>query len=52
MKVSQEKITLTELERCPECGALGRIDQEQLEGKVSIRCSECGHHYYKGEKSR
>jgi len=23
-------------ERCPECGDLGKIDEEQLQGKVSI----------------
>ena len=33
-------------EKCPECGQLGRIDEEQKDGKVSIICS-CGAHYYK-----
>lgn len=32
-------------ERCPKCGGLGRIDEEQLAGKVSIICSNCGYHY-------
>ncbi|GAH96152.1 unnamed protein product [marine sediment metagenome] len=32
------------MEKCPECGALGKIDEEQLQGKVSIICSECGNH--------
>ena len=34
-------------ERCPSCGALGKIDEEQHQGKVSIICSECGHHYFR-----
>ncbi len=34
-------------DRCPSCGALGKIDEEQLQGKVSIECSECGHHYHR-----
>lgn len=34
-------------EKCPKCGSLGRIDEEQKNGKVSIICSECGHHYIK-----
>lgn len=34
-------------ERCPECKALGKIDEEQFLGKVSIECSECGHHYHR-----
>lgn len=37
------------MERCPACGALGRIDEDQAQGKVSIQCSECGNHYYKEE---
>jgi len=38
------------LEKCPECGALGKIDEEQLQGKVSIICSECGNHYQRERK--
>lgn len=34
-------------EQCPICGAMGRIDEEQKGGAVSIICSECGHHYTK-----
>lgn len=34
-------------ERCPDCGALGKIDEEQFRGKVSIECSGCGHHYHR-----
>ncbi len=34
-------------ERCPECGALGKIDEDQFLGKVSIECSGCRHHYHK-----
>lgn len=30
---------------CRECGALGRIDEDQAVGRVSIICSECGAHY-------
>ncbi len=35
------------VERCPECGALGKIDEEQFLGKVSIECSGCRHHYHR-----
>jgi len=38
------------MEKCPECGALGQIDEEQLQGKVSIICSECGNHYQRERK--
>ncbi len=34
-------------EQCPECGALGKIDEDQFRGKVSIKCSECTHHYHR-----
>lgn len=34
-------------ERCPKCGVLGKIDEEQFRGKVSIRCSECDNHYHR-----
>jgi len=40
-------MSLGELERCPECGALGNIDEGQLAGTTSIICSECGNHYFK-----
>jgi len=33
-------------EKCPECGTVGRIDEEQEQGKVSIICT-CGNHYYR-----
>ena len=36
-------------ERCPKCGQLGKIDEEQLNGKVSIICV-CGYHYFKEVK--
>lgn len=39
-------------ERCSNCGALGRIDEDQAEGRVSIICSECGYHYIKGDKDK
>ena len=30
---------------CPKCGALGIIDKDQFEGKVSMICpSTCGFH--------
>ena len=29
--------------RCPDCGLVGAIDQEQFEGKVSMVC-KCGWH--------
>ena len=32
-------------EECPKCGSLGKIDEDQATGKVSILCSECGYHY-------
>ena len=41
---------MSHFERCPECGALGKIDEEQFQGKVSIICSECRHHYYQERK--
>lgn len=34
--------------RCAK-GHLGRIDQEQADGKVSIICTECGWHGYVSE---
>ena len=40
-------IDMVDLEKCPECGALGSIDDDQRAGRVSIECSECGHHYFK-----
>lgn len=39
-------------ERCPRCKSLGRIDRDQEEEKVSIVCSECGHHYYRTADKR
>ena len=30
---------------CPGCGGVGSIDQDQLEGRVSVSCS-CGAHFY------
>ena len=33
-------------ERCPKCGQLGKIDDEQLAGTISIICT-CGHHYHR-----
>ncbi len=36
---------------CPNCGALGKIDEDQLQGTVSIICSECGHHYFRDKPS-
>ena len=26
---------------CPGCGVMGKIDQDQYEGRVSIQCPEC-----------
>ena len=43
---------MTELERCPRCKCLGSIDEEQEEGKVSLICPICGHHYYKTQDNR
>jgi len=37
-------------ERCPKCGQIGTIDEEQFAGKVSIRCI-CGNHYYRGKEN-
>jgi len=41
---------MVELERCPECGDLGFIDDDQRDGRISIICSGCGHHYHKETK--
>lgn len=30
--------------RCPECGGLGQIDDDQLHGRVSVLCDDCGYH--------
>ncbi len=30
--------------KCPGCGLVARVDQEQFEGKVSIDCPECPYH--------
>jgi Zn ribbon nucleic-acid-binding protein len=38
-------------ERCPACDALGKIDEDQLQGEVSIECSECGYHYHRDKPS-
>lgn len=39
--------------KCPRCGLLGNIDDEQRLGKVSIICPEdeggCGWHGYMGD---
>lgn len=32
--------------KCPDCGSIGRIDDEQASGQVSIICSECRWHGY------
>jgi len=42
-------IDMVELEKCPECGSLGSIDDDQRAGRVSIYCSK-GHHYFKEVK--
>ncbi len=42
--IFKKKVTM---EACPKCGDLGRIDKDQEEGKVSLICPGCGHHYYK-----
>lgn len=33
---------------CPntECGTKGRISKEQMDGKVSVGCNQCGAHYF------
>ncbi len=31
--------------RCRECGALGKIDDDQLHGRTSIVCESCPAHY-------
>ena len=31
--------------RCPDCKGVGEIDQDQLEGRVSVACP-CGGHFY------
>jgi len=38
-------------EKCPKCGAIGKIDADQAEGRTSIICSECEHHYYRGSET-
>ncbi len=30
---------------CKECGALGKIDDDQLHGRTSIVCGSCPAHY-------
>lgn len=37
--------------KCPKCGSLGRVDEEQNEGRMSIVCTECGWHGYKEKPS-
>ena len=32
--------------RCPECGVWGDVDADQLAGRVSCICPECGWHGY------
>jgi len=29
---------------CPGCGTMGKVDKDQVEGKVSIVCPECEYH--------
>lgn len=31
--------------RCRECGALGKIDDDQIWGRTSIVCGNCPAHY-------
>lgn len=30
--------------RCPTCGVVGEIDEDQYRGRVSIECPECTYH--------
>ena len=30
--------------RCPDCGLVGDVDEDQWFGRVSIQCPECEYH--------
>lgn len=30
--------------RCPGCGQVGMIDEDQYKGRVSIQCTNCPYH--------
>ncbi len=35
--------------RCPKCGGMGNLDDDQWAGQVSVICPECGWHGYCNE---
>lgn len=43
-----EERHLQPLAKCPACGVWGDIDYDQLAGRVSLICGECGWHGYIG----
>lgn len=46
IEIGQTERQLQPQAKCPGCGTWGDVDADQLAGRVSLICPECGWHDY------